>query len=313
MSQNAIITFVVDGEPTNPLLVPRGTTFAEVRQRWAEASGNTGDVVFCLQDSAGALLPEEGFVSDLVPPEKLFLTLLVFRAEEKTVRVVGSTREEPLVIQVQALETAEELTTRVKALLGVEDRVARLLSGGRVLDAGAPACAQLRGCRIVELDLQVRFLAACLDPSSEPAAGLEMRAVDRFASEPARALTGDDDCRVTSTTSGESLSGKTPLSELLMEDTLRSRRPQCVFLERRMTVFVEDKVCGRSGARELWPTSKLSALRSSFEDVLIFHDEEVDCSLTAWTAGLREGACLILTRTGSVSVVIEGGKLRCLS
>ena len=331
MSKVSII-FIVNNEPEHMAVVPRTASCAEVRRKWEEASEDPSAVVFIVEDSDGAPLPEEGSVADLLPSGKHALVIFVFREEEKRVRVLGSERE-PLTIRLQPQETAKELTARLKVLLGVEERVARLVSGGRVLDAEAPACPQLTGCPMVELDLECSFLAVSLKLASQPeseeqaaaqpdsadeaAAGvsppapggeIEVELLRRFASDTARTLCGDAASRVTFWDSGRSLSGSSVLFPLMEGDAVLTGRPIGVFVETSAVIFVDDKVSGVSENRTVWPTTKFGSLSSCDSDSVIIRGEEADRRGTPWTAGLREGDCLAITRIDTVSVLIEGGK-----
>ena len=321
-SAKVTINYYLDGEPAHNAILPRSATFAEVRQRWQEASEVEGAVAFCLEDSDGALLPLEGLVSDLMPSGKRAVSLLVFREEEKSLRLLGSERE-PVAIRLQPQETIQDLTSRAKEILGIENRVARLLSGGRVLDAGALACSELAGSSVLDLDLECCLLALCLEPASqdsavtdlEPAAlesGIDVRVTCHFASEPARALSGEEG-RVTAFRGRKTIEGDTALSALLSEEALLSSRPIGVFLERQVPVFVEDKVSACSKMQAMWPTMKLADLLSSEADCVVIDGEKADPRQAVWQAGLLKEGHLTITRVGALCVQVVGSMFSNIS
>ena len=321
MARNASINFVVGEDIAHVVVVPRSTTFAEVRRLWGEFSPGAGPVFFLVEDSDGALLPEEGSVADLLAPERRNLSLIVCPEEEKKVRIMGSERE-AIILRLRPLETVRELCERAKELCGLEQRVARLVSAGRVLEEEAPASEALKGRPTVYIDLRCRFLAVRLALSARPLSaqqagdvenneGLEARLLRHFVSEPARALCGGGESRVTAWGGDRSITGNTRLGAVVTEDALIQDKLIGVFTECQTEVFLEDKLSGSSGIRAVWPTLKLGDLRRSRSEKVFIGEKEADPHKCAWDAGLREGDTIILTRVDKLSVTIEGGR-RCI-
>ena len=345
MPRNISVTFFEDDEPTNQMLVPRGTSFEALRQKWREASQDQRPVIFLQKSLDGPALPEEGCLSDIFPPRKHMLAIHVLHAEERRVRVVGS-HLEPITIQLFPLETAEDLIQRLKRLLGIEEeRVARLLCGGRILEAEQQPC-QLAGAPGLELDVELPFVASYIEPASfesilfdacdghvlnkhlekegvregtDPSRPnalplfskpVEVQETRLFASQTARALTGVGQCRVTALRTGVRIADNESVSKLVSEEALLNEAVTGVVVERRMEVRVEEKLWRRSRTESVWPTEKLTTLVRNANDVLLIEGERVDPEQSFWEAGLQAGSTVCVTRFLTVSVFDEKGAIR---
>lgn len=322
-----IISFFDDDEPSGTIMVSNGCSCAEVRQRWQEISGQFGPVDLKIDSPIGPALPMEGSIAELYPLRK-FLLIHVLRGTDKVVRIVGSQRES-LTIKLRLEETTQKLTSRVKSLLGVDEaREARLLVGGRVLDPEVLPCAQLAGCPIIDLDLQCHFLACYLDSASgqsnsrkesqsrdnpmTSALGVDLRPLRVFASEPIRALAGRGEWRAVGW-NGAKLSSDEAVCGLIAEEVLRSGGVTGVTLERRMEVWLEEKMQQRSRTAVVWPSTKLGELRSDPKECVLIDREMADPDQKIWESGLAEGNCLTVTRFESISIYDEKGSCRTVT
>ena len=349
MAQNVAITFFENEEPKLMTMLPRGSTYAELRQKWFEASGQSGmDVMFTVGSANGAELPLEGAIDDLLVSRVAFLLVFVHRAEEKVVRILGATDWEPFQIQLQPMETIEALTERIKEIVGIEEgRVARLLRDGRPLEEKDRASVVLAGCVTLDLDLQCLFsilhvetatshtvedgLEGLLlnedlskdlrstgaEPEASPAFARQIKRWQArcFASEPGRTLSEGrrGEWRATAASSGTTIAGDESLSALLTDDDLLHEDPVEIYLERQMAVEVDDKLRHQRRTQLVWPLMRVSDLAASSEESVLLEGQLTDPRQSLWQAGVQSGSGVTITRTAQLSVFNEAGAFRLVT
>lgn len=164
MPKNVSITFFINEEPYTSIVVQKNISLYEIRQRWQETSKDSRDVHFLRDSAVGTVLPEDGFLKDILPPGKALFVLHVVPAEKRSVWVIGCVLA-PITVRLFPHETPEALMQRIKVLFDIgEERCARLLCGGQVFTQGSPAVSQLSGHAGIEVDLQLPFVVCRLEP-----------------------------------------------------------------------------------------------------------------------------------------------------